>query len=96
MDAEGIFQERNRQKAWGGTVTWSFPSDTVWKEIPAGLGVQFGVLFSSALSSFLSPISFSSPISCLSYSLPCFCKPGLQNPPKNEQQGTHLLLSYRS
>lgn len=86
-------REPSKEEQAEGMGRHSFPSGTVWKEIPAGLGVQFGVLFSSAPSSFLSPIS--SPPPSLVFHTPCLVSVSLvlQNPPKNKQRGIHLWRS---
>lgn len=80
-------REPSKEEQAEGMGRHSFPSGTVWKEIPAGLGsaVWSPVFLSPLLLPF--PYFFSSPISCLSYSLPCFCKPGSSEPSKEQTTG---------
>lgn len=83
MDAEGTFQRgTGRRHGEAQFPFWySLEGDPCW----TWSAVWSPVFLSPLLLPF--PYFFSSPISCLSYSLPCFCKPGSSEPSKEQTTG---------
>lgn len=91
MDAEGTFQRgTGRRHGEAQFPFWySLEGDPCW----TWSAVWSPVFLSPLLLPF--PYFFSSPISCLSYSLPCFCKPGSSEPSKEQTTGDTPLAVLR-